>query len=189
MLLNFNELKSGAIVKIADQPYVIMKTDHSKVAQRRPVVKAKLRNLINGRILEQSFVENEKVEQADTETRKANYLYKTESEAYFMNNETYDQFSVPLEQVENKLQYLKEGTDVDILYFQNQPVSLKLPIKIALKVVSAPPGVKGNSAGNVTKTVELETGMKINAPMFIEEGEVILINTDTGEYGGRVQKE
>ena len=185
MLLNFNEIRSGAIIKIADQPYIIMKTDHTKVAQRRPVVKAKLKNLITGNILEQSFVENEKVEEAETETKKANYQYKTENEANFMDNETYEQFSLSLDQVGDKLAYLKEGTDVDIFYFQGQPVGLKLPIKIALKVISAPPGVKGNSAGNVTKTVELETGIKVNVPMFIEEGETLLINTDTGEYVGR----
>lgn len=182
-----SEIKPGVLLKIADQPYVVIKTDHLKMAQRRPVLKTKLKNLINGSILERSIVDNEKVEEAETDTRASNYLYKTESEAYFMNNETFEQFTVPLELINDKLKFLKEGNDVDILYFQNQLVALKLPIKIALKVISAPPGVKGNSAGNVTKVVELETGMQINAPMFISEGEVILINTDTGEYGGRVQ--
>lgn len=186
-MLSFNEIKPGVIVKIADQPYVVVKTDHLKMAQRRPVLKTKLKSLINGSILERGFVDNEKVEEAETETMKANYLYKTESEACFMNNETYEQFNVPLEQVSDKLKYLKEGTDVDILCFQGQPVSLKLPIKIALKVVSAPPGVKGNSAGNVTKAVELETGTRLNAPMFISEGEMVLVNTESGEYVGRAQ--
>ncbi len=80
---------------------------------------------------------------------------------------------------------MKESTDVDILYFQGNPVSLKLPIKICLKVISSPPGVKGNSAGNVTKTVQLETGAEINAPMFINEGDMVIVNTDTEEYVSR----
>jgi elongation factor P len=103
-----------------------------------------------------------------------------------MDNETFEQSSLPLEQIGDKISYLKEGTDVDILYFQGKAVALKLPIKIALKVTSAPPGVKGNSAGNVTKVVELETGMQVSVPMFIGEGETVMINTDTGEYVGRV---
>ena len=87
----------------------------------------------------------------------------------------------------DKISYLKENTDADILYFQDQPVSLKLPIKVGLKVISAPPGVRGNSAGSVTKTVELESGAQINVPMFISEGEMVVVNTDSGEYVGREQ--
>jgi elongation factor P len=184
-MLSLSEIKIGSLVKISDEPYVVIKSDHHKMGRGGAVLKTKLKNLINGNILERTFQGNEKAEEAETETNLANYLYKTETEAYFMNNETFEQFSLPLEQLGEKLAYLKEGTDVDILYFQNQPVALKLPIKIALKVISAPPGVKGNSAGNVTKTVELETGVKVNVPMFINQGETVVINTDSGEYVGR----
>ena len=187
MMLNQGEIKVGILVQISNEPYVVIKTDHNKTAQRRAVLKTKLKNLINGSILEKSFQQGEKIEEAETETRAANYQYKTETEATFMDNETFEQVSLPLDQMGDKIKYLKEGTDVDIFYFQSRPVALKLPIKISLKVVSAPPGVKGNSAGNVTKTVELETGMQINVPMFINEGEMIIVNTDTGEYVGREQ--
>lgn len=173
------------MVQINNEPYMVIKTDHNKTAQRRAVLKTKLKNLVNGSILEKSFQQGEKIEEAETETKAANYQYKTETEASFMDNKTFEQSSLPLEQIGDKIKYLKEGTDVDILYFQNQPVALKLPIKIALKVVSAPPGVKGNSAGNVTKVVELETGLQISVPMFISEGEMVIMNTDTGEYVGR----
>ena len=184
-MLSLNEIKIGALIKINEEPYIVVKADHQKMAQRRPVVKTKLKNLINGSILEKSFVENEKAEEAETDVKTSNYLYKTDSEAYFMDNKTYEQFNVPLEQISEKLKYLKEGADVDILCFQGQPVFLKLPIKIALKVVSAPPGVKGNSAGNATKMVELETGALLSVPMFISDGETVLVNTDTGEYVSR----
>jgi elongation factor P len=99
-----------------------------------------------------------------------------------MDNESYEQFDLPLEEIGESAMFLKDGTDVDVLYFEGKPVSVSLPIKVDLKVVSAPPGVKGNSAGNVTKQVELETGAKINVPMFINEGDIIRINTDSGEY-------
>ncbi|MDD4901353.1 MAG: elongation factor P [Patescibacteria group bacterium] len=187
MMLNQGDIKVGVLVQISNEPYVVIKTDHNKTAQRRAVLKTKLKNLVNGSILEKSFQQGEKIEEAETETKVANYQYKTETEACFMNNETFEQFNLPLEQVGDKLKFLKEGTDVNILFFQSQPVSLRLPIKIAIRVVSAPPGVKGNSAGNVTKTVELETGAQINVPMFINEGDTIIINTDDGEYVGREQ--
>jgi elongation factor P len=184
-MLNFNEIRQGVLIKIADQPYVVVKTEHTKMAQRRPVLKTKLKNLITGSILEHSYVDNEKVEEAETEVKVANYQYKNEHEACFMDNETYEQFSVSLEIIGEKLKFLKEGTDTNILYFQGAPISLKLPIKMAFKVVSAPPGVKGNSAGNVTKMVELETGAQIAVPMFVNEGDMVVINTDTEEYTGR----
>ncbi len=184
-MLSLSEIKIGALIKIADEPYVVIKADHHKMGRGGAVLKTKLKNLINGNILERTFQGNDKAEEAETDTQKANYLYKTDSEAAFMNNESFEQFSLPLEQIGDKLKFMKEGTDVDILYFQGQPVALKLPIKIALKVTSAPPGVKGNSAGNVTKTVELETGAELNVPMFVNEGDEIIVNTDTEQYVSR----
>jgi len=184
-MLSLSEIKIGALLKIADEPYAVIKADHHKMGRGGAVLKTKLKNLLNGNVIEKTFQGNDKAEEAETETSKANYLYKTETEACLMNNESFEQFSLPLEQVGDKMNFLKEGTDVDVLYFQGNPVSLKLPIKISLKVTSSPPGVKGNSAGNVTKTVELETGTQINAPMFINEGDTVIINTDTGEYVSR----
>ncbi|MFH1427373.1 MAG: elongation factor P, partial [Patescibacteria group bacterium] len=153
-----------------------------KTGRGGAVLKTKLKNLINGNILEKTFQGNDKAVEAETETKKVNYLYKDENEAYFMDNETYDQFSLNLDQIGERQKFLKDGTEVNLLYFSGNPVALELPVKIELKVISAPPGVKGNSAGNVTKQIELETGAKINAPLFINEGDVIRVNTDTGEY-------
>jgi elongation factor P len=181
-MLSISEIKLGKVVKITDEPYVVIRTDHHKMGRGGAVLKTKLRNLITGNILERTFQGNEKAEEADTETKKTNFMYKDEEQAYFMDNETYEQFSFPLDQVGEKQRFLKDGTDVDTLYFAGRPVAIELPVKLNLKVVSAPPGVKGNSAGNVNKQVELETGAKINAPMFVNEGDIIKVNTDTGEY-------
>lgn len=181
-MLSLNEIKIGKLIEVANEPFVVIKADHHKMGRGGAVLKTKLKNLVNGNVVEKTFQGNDKADEAITETSKANFLYKTDAEVCFMNNETYEQFGLPIEQIGDKINFLKEGTDVDILYFHNSPVAMKLPIKIAFKVVSAPPGVKGNSAGNVTKIVELETGMQINAPMFINEGEIIIVNTDTGEY-------
>jgi len=181
-MLNFNEIKTGRVIKVNNEPFIIIKTDHHKMGRGGAVLKIKCRNLINGNILERTYQGAEKAEEAETETKKANFMYKDKDEAYFMDNESYEQFNLPVEDIGEAAKFLKEGIDVDVLYFENRPVSISLPIKIDLKVVSAPPGVKGNSAGNVNKQVELETGAKINVPMFINEGDVIRINTDTGEY-------
>jgi elongation factor P len=181
-MLNFNEIKTGRVIKVNSEPFIIIKTDHHKMGRGGAVLKIKCRNLINGNILERTYQGAEKAEEAETETKKANFMYKDKDEAYFMDNTSFEQFNLPLEEIGEPAQFLKEGVDVDVLYFESRPVSISLPIKMDFKVVSAPPGVKGNSAGNVNKQVELETGAKINVPMFINEGDIIRINTDTGEY-------
>ena len=181
-MLSLSEIKMGRIIELSAGPYLVIKTEHHKMGRGGAVLKTKLRNLINNSILEKTFQGNEKVEEATIETKQANYLYKDDTSCYFMDNETYEQFSIALGQIGDKIKYMKDGIDVDILYFQNKPVAVNLPIKIELKVISAPPGVKGNSAGNVTKTATLETGIEINVPMFISQGDVIRVNTETGEY-------
>ena len=185
-MLNFNEIKIGKVVKINDEPYVIIKTEHHKMARGGAVLKTKLRNLINANILERTYQGADKAEEAETQTKKTNFMYKDKEEAYFMDNDNFEQFSINLEELGEKAIFLKEGIDVNTLYFNDKPVTIDLPIKMEFKVISAPPGVKGNSAGNVNKQVELEGGAKINVPMFINEGDVIRINTDTGEYVERV---
>ncbi len=181
-MLNINEIKLGKLISVSSEPYVVVKADHHKMGRGGAVLKVKLKNLITGNVLDKTFQGNDKAEPAQTEKKKANFMYKDETEAHLMDNESYEQFSIALDQIGEKQKFLKDGTDVDVLYFEDKPVVIDLPVKVELKVVSAPPGVKGNSAGNVTKVVDLETGTQISVPMFINEGDVIRINTDTGEY-------
>lgn len=181
-MLSLSEIKVGRLLRINEEPYVVIKAEHHKMGRGGAVLKTKLKNLINGSVLEKTFQGSDKAEEAETEKKKANYMYKDENDAYFMENESYEQFSLALNQIGEKIKFLKEGVDVDVLYFDDRAVAIDLPIKIELKVVSAPPGIRGNSAGSVTKTVVLETGTEINVPMFIKEGDVIRINTDTEEY-------
>jgi elongation factor P len=184
-MLSISEIKIGKIIKIANEPFVIVRADHHKMGRGGAVLKTKLRNLISGNTLERTFQGNEKAEEAETQKKKANYLYRDDESANFMDNESYEQFSLPLEQIGERQKFLKENTEVDILYFDGNPVALELPVKMEFKVISAPPGVRGNSAGSVTKAVEIETGTEVNVPMFINEGDIIRINTDTGEYAER----
>ncbi len=181
-MLSISEIKLGKLIQVAGEPYAVIKADHHKMGRGGAVLKVKLRNLISGNVLEKTFQGNEKAEEAAVEKKKVNFMYQDEKNAHFMDNESFEQFSLPTEQLGEKKKFMKDGIDIDALYFEGRPVAIDLPIKLELKVVSAPPGVKGNSAGNVTKVVTLETGAEVNAPMFINEGDLIRINTDTGEY-------
>lgn len=181
-MLSISEIKPGRVIKINNQPYVVTRTDHHKMGRGGAVLKTKLRNLIDGRVLEQTFQGVQQAEEAETETKKANYLYKDTEQVFFMDNESFEQFSLDLESIGDQAKFLKDGTDVSVLYFEGKPVTIQLPIKMEFKVVSAPPGVKGNSAGNVNKQVEIETGATISVPMFINEGDIIRINTESGDY-------
>lgn len=186
-MLSISEVKLGKLVQINGEPFAVIKADHHKMGRGGAVLKLKLRNVINGNVLEKTMQGNDKMEPAETEKRKANYLYKDESNAYFMDNESFEQFELSVDQLGSKLKFMKDNTDVDTLYFQGKAVSIDLPIKMDFKVTTAPPGVKGNSAGNVQKMVVIETGAEFSVPMFIEEGDVIRINTDTEEYSERAK--
>jgi elongation factor P len=186
-MLSINEIKLGKVIKVNDQPYVITKADHHKMARGGAVLKTKLKNLIDSSVLEKTFQGNDKAEEADVEKKKVNYMYSDENKAYFMDNESYDQFELSLDVIGDKTKFMKDGTDVDVLYFQDKPVAVELPIKMDFAVTEAPPGVKGDSASNVTKQITIETGAKLNAPLFINEGDRIRVNTDTGEYVERAK--
>ena len=155
-MLNFGDIKIGKIIVVNNSPYIVTKTDHHKVARGGAVLNVKLKNLIDGGSLSKTFQGNDKVEEADTKRKKANFMYLDENNANFMDNESYEQFTIALEAIGDKTKFLKEDTDVDILYFDNNPVAVELPIKMKFKVIEAPPGVKGNSAGNVTKKITIE---------------------------------
>ncbi len=185
-MLNFNEIKTGKVIKVNNDPYVIIKADHHQMGRGGAVLRTKCRNLINGNVLEKTFQGTEKAEEAETKTKKANFMYKDKDGAHFMDNESYEQFNFPLDEIGESVKFLKEGVDADVLYFEGQPVTINLPVKMEFKVISAPPSVKGNSAGNVNKVVEIETGASISVPLFINEGDIIRVNTETGEYVERV---
>ncbi len=181
-MLSITDLKTGARLAYEGEPYVVLSYSHSKMGRGGAVVKTKLKNLKTGRVIDKTFQGADKVEEADMAKRKATYLYSDEQSAYFMDNENYDQFEIPLSKVSGGRNYLVENSPVDILYFQNEPINLELPIKMPFAVVSAPPGVRGNSAGTVTKKVAIETGAQIDAPLFIKEGDKIVVDTRDGSY-------
>lgn len=179
---SLSDLKVGKIIVVNNDPYQIVANQHIKVARGGAVVKTKLKNLVNGNTLEKTFSGSDNVEIADTARRRANYLYVQGEDYFFMDNTDFEQFQFNQKALSGMEQYLKEGQEVDVMIFNDKPVAVSLPAKITLQVVSAPEGVKGNSAGAVTKVVTLETGLEVRTPLFIKKGDQLVINTETGEY-------
>ena len=185
-MLSINEIKLGTVIAHNNEPYQVIYTQHVKMGRGGANLKTKLKNLITGQALELTFSGGDKAEEADLERTKANFLYQEGDAFNFMDNESYEQFSLNREAIGEPADFLKEGLTVDVLVYKQNPVSVKLPVKVDLKVVSSPPGVKGDTAGSANKVVTLETGRQVKAPLFINEGDAIKINTETGEYVERV---
>lgn len=181
-MLTINDIKLGTVITHDSQPYQVIYTQHVKVARGSANLKTKLRNLMTGQNLEVTFSSGDKIEEADLQRSKANFLYNDGNDYYFMDNESYEQFNLNNEAIGIQSDFLKEGMTVDVLIYQGNPLSIKLPVKIDLKVTQSPPGVKGDTAGSATKQVTLETGKQIKVPLFINQGDIVKINTETGEY-------
>jgi len=187
MLSSLNDIKKGLNILYEGEPYVVAEANFVRMQQRKPVMQTKMKNLLNGKVAQVNFHPGDRVEEADLMRKKADYLYNDGTNYYFMSQNDFEQFSIAKESVGDKIGYLKEGDKVDALYFNGHPVSISVLPKVELRIVSAPEGVKGDSAqGRVTKTAELETGLNIQVPLFVKEGDVIRINTESGEYVERV---
>ncbi len=184
-MLSLSEIKTGKNIVLNGEPYTVLSHEHSKTGRAGAVLRTKLKNLKTGAILEKTFQGADKVEEAEVEKSKAQFLYREKDNYFFMDNQNYDQFFLEKETLGNAPFYLIEGTEITVLNFNGIPINVELPIKMELKVVEAPPGIKGDTASGGGKTVILETGLKITAPLFIKEGDRVIINTEKGEYVSR----
>ena len=182
VLPSLNSIRVGVRILMNGEPCQVVSANFMRCQQRQPVMQTKLRNLINGKVIEISFKPGDRIEEADLEKKHADYLYSDSKGIYFMDTESYEQVSVDSDILGERKELLKEGTQVEVLYFREQPIAINLPPKIDLKVISAPPGIRGDSSGNVTKQITLETGLVISAPLFVKEGDMVRVNTDTSEY-------
>ena len=181
-MLSITSLKIGTKITLENEPYAVLSYSHSKKGRGGAVAKTKLKNLKTGGVIDKTFQGADKVEEAELSKKNSVYLYSDSTNAFFMDNETFEQFEIPLFKVGEDKNYLIENSNIDLLYFNNEPINIELPIKMTFKITSAPPAVKGNSAGSITKKVTLETGALVDAPIFIKEGDKIVVDTRTGEY-------
>jgi len=181
-VLSITDLKTGTKFTMEGDPYMVVSYSHSKMGRGGAVVKTKIKNLRTGSTIDKTFQGADKVGEADLSKKSAVYLYSDEKDAFFMDNETYDQFTLPLSKIGDQKQWLVENSNVDILYYGSDPLNIELPIKMKFKVTSAPPAIKGNTASAVTKKVTLETGAVVDAPVFIKEDDFIVVDIRVGSY-------
>ncbi|MCK4744912.1 elongation factor P [Candidatus Parcubacteria bacterium] len=185
-MLSINEIKLNKTIKINNEPYSVVSAQHLKIGRGGAILKTKLKNLISGNVLDHTFKGADKAEEADLARSKADFLYQEGDEYFFMDQVSFEQFSFDKNLLGAKTDFLKDGLEVDVLNFEDSPVAIDLPKKVELKVVEAPPGIKGDTAQGGTKQVVLETGATINVPLFINADDIVRVNTETGKYVERV---
>jgi elongation factor P len=181
-MLSIKDIKSGKKIIIEGQPFSVLTVQHSKMGRMGAVLRTKLKNLETGALVNKTFQGADKVEEAEVDTKKAQYLYQDGDTFYFMDNESYEQFELDKKIIGDDAKFLKEGVEVSLLYFDGRIINIELPIKMTFEVVEAPPAVKGNTADGGSKQVTIETGAQITTPLFIKQGDKIKVNTTTGEY-------
>ena len=184
-MISTNDLKNGITIEYEGSIYVVMETQHVKPGKGAAIVKAKLKNLRTGSIIEQTFNAGVKVATARIEKQLMQYLYNMSGVYYFMNMDTYEQLELPEAQIGENAKYLKENLEVYITSFNNEILGVDLPDKVTLAVTHTEPAVKGNTTTNALKDAECETGLMVRVPLFIEEGESIIISTSDGKYVSR----
>ena len=186
-MLSISDLQTNSYFVYNGAPHQVIYREHSKLGRGGAILRSKIRNLLSGAILDITFKGNEKFDEAEMSRSKATFTYAESGKFNFMDSTSFEQFELSKDQIGNQANFLKEGVEVDVLSWNNKPISINLPFKVDLEVVEAPPSIKGNSAGAVTKIIILETGAKINAPIFIKQGDLVKVNTETGEYVERVK--
>ena len=187
-LTGANELKRKMLILVDNQPYTVLEVFFATPSARgaATMVRTRLRHLLTGAVLEKSFRSSEKFEEPDVELAPASFLYADGEGFHFMDETSYEQFALDAEQLGDARGYLKDGTTVQVLRYNGAPVSLELPQFVELIVTETEPGLRGDTAaGGATKNATLETGLQVRVPLFIKEGEVVRVNTQTGEVAGR----
>ncbi len=186
-MLEYNEITERKYIIYEDQPYEVLTSHVFRKQQRKPVNAVKMRNLISGSIKEVSFHVSEKVEEAEIESRDVKYLYTNKGENWFAEvDDASKRFKLEDSLIGPGIKYLKRDSIIEALIFDDKIMGVKIPIKVELKVTEAHPAVKGDTAKGGNKVVVLETGATINVPMFVKEGDILRINTETGEYTDRL---
>jgi elongation factor P len=181
------EFKKGLKVEIDGVPYTIVDFQHVKPGKGGAFVRTKLKSLLTGRVLDQTFRSGEKVKRPDLVEREMQYLYREGDSFCMMDNETYEQMMLTADQVGDVRLFLTENLDVKILFFNQQPVAVEVPLFVELEVAQTEPGVKGDTAAGGTKPATLESGVTIQVPLFINEGDRVRVDTRTGSYMERVK--
>jgi elongation factor P len=180
-----NSFKNGMHIELDGKVWRIVESQHVKPGKGGAFVRTKLKALDQGNVVDRTFRAGEKFPRVRTETKNVQYLYEDGTEAHFMNEETYDQFAIPTTDLADELPYLQPNTKVQVLEVNGKPSSIQLPASVELAVAETEPGIKGDTASNVTKTATLETGVVIQVPLFVNVGDVLKVDPREGRYISR----
>lgn len=184
-VVNTNQFKTGMAIEIDGQPFTIVDFQHVKPGKGGAFVRTKVRNIATGAVLDKTFRAGEKFDRMHTESRKVAYLYSTDDEVVLMDNHTYEQVSVSPAMAEDALRWVVENMEVELMYLNGRPFEVAAPNFVELTITKSDPGVQGNTAQGASKPATLESGVTIQVPLFIEEGEKVKVDTRSGEYLGR----
>lgn len=184
-MVNINDIKNGMTIEVDGNIYQILEFQHVKPGKGAAFVKTKLKNLRTGSIIEQTFNSSIKVNKALIEKKPMQYLYNNGDSYVFMNMNDYTQVELPLSQIEDESKFLIENSEVEIMYYNEEMLGVNLPEKVVLEVIKTEPGIKGNTATSATKEAELNTGLVVRVPLFINEGDIVIVSTKDGKYVSR----
>jgi elongation factor P len=188
MALSNTDLRKGVIFQDGGEYLQVLKYDHVVSGRGGAVGKVKVKNLKTGSITIKSYTQNDKVEEVDTTKKTMQYLYSDDTLSFFMDSQTYEQISLKRDVVEDDIQYLSDGEKVVMLFVEEEPISVEIPKSVELKVEYTEPAVKGNTSSGAMKEAKLVNGLKTQVPLFIKTGDVVKINTDTGDYVSRAKQ-
>lgn len=183
---SFTELGKGVIVRFKNEPHVVITYQPVKPGKGSAFTRVRLKGLITGNVVEQTYKASDSVDYVTVERQNLQYLYKTENEFTFMRTDTYEQVSIAQDVIEEQMRWVKEGDEVIGIFFEGRVVSVDIPKKVTLTVTATESAVRGDTSGAPMKDAELETGTHINVPLFINQGDRVAINTETGQYSERV---
>ncbi len=188
-ILSYNEITPKKVIIFNDEPHLVISYHVFRKQQRKPVNITKLKNVKTGRVIENTFHVNETAEEADMETRGVTFIYRKGNEYWFhTTGKPAERFALTSDFVGDQGKFMKDRSEIDAVVYEDEVIGLKFPIKVELKVTEAMEAVKGNTSGGAQKEVTVETGAKVMVPMFINEGDIISINTEEGLYSERVDK-
>lgn len=184
--ISTNEFKAGVKVEVDGEPYTIVSNDFVKPGKGQPFNRVKLKHLKTSRVIERTFKSGEKLDLADVEESKMRMLYKEPDAVVFMDDQSFEQITIPLKMLGDREQWLMEEILYDIVFYKGEPIDVSPPTFMEMKIVETAPGLRGDTSGRVLKPALTESGAKVQVPIFIEEGEKIKVDTRTGEYVSRV---
>lgn len=180
-----NDFYKGLVIEYEGSLWQVLEYQHTKIAQARAFVLTKIKNLKTGQVLEKKFDSEERFKRAFIETKPMQVLYRDDENLYLMDNETFEQYHIPLKIIEKEKNYIKDGDNINVMIYENSIIGVSLPPVVKLKVEYTEKAIKGDRVSSALKPATLETGITINVPIFIEIGEEVLVNTETGEYVSR----